>query len=1020
MLSIQQICVPRPEVRSGKLTDEIFAAKLNAVIAGEADPVYQDPSRFFANTYPTEGLRTLLKESLGRATGAAPTSSPVIRLETAFGGGKTHNLIGLYHAAAGNASAQDVEGLVDPAFLPGSGALRVAGVVGTDLSSSDGLVHADGTRTYTLWGELAYQLGGADGYAKARRSDEERAAPGTSLLDEVLGDRGAVIMIDEIARYLETAEAIEVGKSTLADQTVAFLMSLLEFAAGRERVSVVFTLAGTGDAFAKQTARVHDALDEARKVSARQEMVVQPTGETDIAAIVRHRLFESVDAAAAAETAEAYAEAFRMWSDQGTDLPSRALQADYAREFEAAYPFHPELLTTLSKKTATIPNFQKTRGALRLLARVVRALWEDGAVEAPSVHLHHVPLGIEGVANDLTSRLDRPAFKQVIEADIVSALMGSKGKAEEADREHLAAGRPPYTQRVAATVFVHSLTLGTATGVEPADLRLAVLEPGGDPLLVERAVDRLTDTGWFFDFDGHRYRFKTEPSLNKIVSDETDMVGRTAAKSELDARIKQVWRRGVLDPRYFPDDAGDVTDDAALPKLVVLHYDAATVGAETTEPPELVRQLFDHQGSQGAFRRFKNNLMFLVADADQAEHLVDVMRRYLAIGRILGDGERMRGFSAEDRKKLKKLSEAAELEVRVAVTKAYRHLYVPRADAAAAHGNLAHEVLPAQDQGQVKRDQSAVVLRVLQDQAKTLTGDDKALSGAYVRSRAWETNQTHLTTEELRKAFARRIALPFLLDPNQLKKTIRNGVEQKQWVLFDTREGVGYDHESPPPAVQLSDDVILYTPEEAAARSLPIKGKEAAGAGDASGDGSAGAVETCPVCGNPAEACTCGQGESATATAALRGEGPPQQAVQQLLDACHDADVESIGSLAVRLDGTGTSGADGMRRLGLALAQMGRAEYVVDVTLTAEFADGQHLQIQGRLSDALYKRLKQTTDGLAQEASDLQVALGVTAMYADALPLAGDRFGTIHDVLTTTLGTARITLRATVAEQVDA
>ncbi|WP_456429965.1 ATP-binding protein [Rhodocaloribacter sp.] len=1011
---IRNTCTPRPEVLSGELKDEVFAAKLNAVIAGEADPVYQQPERFFANTFPTDGLRTLLREALGRATGVVPASSPIIRLETAFGGGKTHNLIALYHAATGAASVDDLNGLVDAPLIPAPGSLAVAGVVGTDLSSSDGRLHKDGIRTFTLWGELAYQLGGPEGYAKARRSDEERAAPGTALLDEVLSEQGAVIMIDEIARYLEAAEAIAVGKSTLAEQTVAFLMALLDYAAGRDRVSVVFTLASSGDAFARQTERLHDALSEARKVSARQEMVIQPTGERDIAAIVRHRLFESVDPAAGIETAAAYASAYRSWSEQGVNLPGRALQAEYTREFEAAYPFHPELLTTLERKTSTIPNFQKTRGALRLLARVVRELWNEGP-KARAIHLHHIPLHDPGVAQDLTSRLDRPAFQQVIEADIVSALKGSKAKAQEADRDHIAAGRPPYTQRVATTVFIHSLTQGVASGVEPADLRLAVLEPGNDPLLVERAVDRLTDTGWFFDFDGIRYRFKTEPSLNKIVADETDMVGRTAAKAELDKRIRQVWRRGVFQPLYFPDDAAGVDDNAGPPKLVVLHYDAATVRPDTSEPPELVRRIFDYAGSMGAFRRFRNNLVGLVADADQTEHLVDVMRRYLAIGRILSDGERMRAFSEEDRKKLKKMAEAAELDVRVAITRAYRHLYVPRADAPPKHGNLAHEVLPAQDQGQVQRDQSEVVLRLLRDLGKTLTGDDKTLSAAYVRSRAWEANRTHMTTEELRKAFAQRIALPFLLDPNQLKKTIRNGIEQRQWLLFDAQAGIAYDHESPPPAVQISDDMVLYTPEEAAARALPIKGKEPK---TGEHDHTTPVVETCPVCRNPVPDCTCG--EVIEETVPLRGEGPPQQAVQQLLDACHDAGVQQLASLTIRLDADGPSGADALRRLGLALAQLGQAEYLVSLSMTAQFNDQQYMQVSGHLSDTLYKRLKQTTDALAMEAGDLRVNLTVEAAYPDGLPIDGDRFATIHDVLTTTMGAARIALSAKAATEAPA
>src|SRR5689334_1397793 len=103
MRAIFDTCDPRREVLQGELKEEIFAAKLKDVIDGTADPVYQDPAIFFDNTYPTEGLKLLLTDALGRVTGQRPTSNPIIRLETAFGGGKTHSLIALYHAARGAA-----------------------------------------------------------------------------------------------------------------------------------------------------------------------------------------------------------------------------------------------------------------------------------------------------------------------------------------------------------------------------------------------------------------------------------------------------------------------------------------------------------------------------------------------------------------------------------------------------------------------------------------------------------------------------------------------------------------------------------------------------------------------------------------------------------------------------------------------------------------------------------------------------------------------------------------------------
>ena len=437
----------------------------------------------------------------------------------------------------------------------------------------------------------------------------------------------------------------------------------------RADIVVVLTLADAGDAFAKETAQLREQLAEARRISARQERVITPTGETEIAAIVRHRLFSHIDETVAREAVRFYADAYRPWSEQNVALPQRALRAEYAQEIADDYPFHPELLNTLNRKVSTIPNFQKTRGALRLLALVVRQLWEQRPADTWLIHPHHVSLVVPAIVEDLTSRLERPAFKQVIEADIASPKKGSPAHAQILDRAWVDAGKAPYTRHVATAVFLHSLTQGIASGVDPADLLLAVLAPGDEPLLVHKAAELLYDKGWFFEWDGHRYRFKTEPSLNKIVTDEMGMVGRTKAKKELDSRIRQVWKSGIFKAEYFRQEAGEVDDDAGLPKLVVLHYDAATATAAEPIPPELVRKIADYAGTLEAYRRFRNNLVFLVADDERVDEMVQTAQRYLAIARITGDAERMAEFTAEQRTKLKKMGEAAELDVRVAITR---------------------------------------------------------------------------------------------------------------------------------------------------------------------------------------------------------------------------------------------------------------------------------------------------------------------------------------------------------------
>jgi len=1010
MKTVFETCRPRSEVLQGELRDEMFAARLRDVIEGTADKVYGDAKTFFENTFPTEGLKTLVSEVVGRLSGASPASSPFIRLETSFGGGKTHNLIALYHLAQARRSGLPA-GLVPTEWLPKKPWLTV-GIVGSDMDPANGIDHGE-VRTLTLWGELAWQAGGPKGYEVLRASDEARTAPGTQVLEKLLGDGPALVMLDEVARYLRVAKAIPTPnrKSDLAEQTVAFLMSLIEFAVSKEKVSVVVTLADAADAFGGETEELRAELEEARRIAARQERVITPTGETEISAIVTHRLFKSIDQEAAREAAETFASTYARTVERGVDLPGRALRAEYAAEIQQDYPFHPELLTTLNRKTSTIPNFQKTRGALRLLARVVRTMWQERSKDAYLIAPHHLDLGDGEIANDLSSRLERPQFKQVIEADIVSPRRGSEAHCQMIDRQFLEASRPPYARRTATTVFLHSLSQGIATGVEPADLFLAVLEPDDDPQLVRRALalmlaEEKGEPGtacWYLHWDGFRYRFKTEPSLEKVVQDEVGMIGRVRAKEELDHRTRILWKKGIFRPVPFPAEAADLDDDAGEPKLAIVHYDAATTTATASEIPELVRKLFTHAGTADNYRIHKNNVLFLIADQDQVERMIDVAQRYLAIVRIVGDAERLAEFSDEQRKKLKGMQGAAELDVRVAITRAYRYLYYPSGDTSRKADGLGRETLPPQDQGDVEKDQSAVVLRVLRQLDKVLTADDAPMPAAFVKAKAWPHGQHTLSTEDLRREFAKRIGLKMLMDVNQLKKTIKGGVAGGAWVYFDAVEGVGYKPSSPAPMVQISEDAVLYTPEEAARVGMKIKGEEII-------------KQVCPLCGN--DPCTCGTRVAEKKRFVVSREGAPAQVFQAIADAFHDARQTRLFRLIVRCDGSGRQAAAEARSLGLAIPQLGKGDYRVDLALHAEFGDAEtreSLVVEYKGGWERYKRLKQITDALGQEATSVNVRAAMIARFADGLDIGSDAYSAIRDVFST-LEFGRLVVEAEGAE----
>jgi hypothetical protein len=827
-------------------------------------------------------------------------------------------------------------------------------------------------------------------------------APGTQVWEKLIGAQPALILIDEIAQHLRSAKAIRSsgGATNLAEQTVAFLMSLIKFTAESPRAVLVYTLADAGDAFGKETEEFRQELAEARSVSARQEHVLTPTGENEISAIVGHRLFASIDRSAAQEVAGQLTDCFTRLVAQGVDLPSRATRPEFRAELAQDYPFHPELLTTLNRKTSTIPNFQKTRGVLRLLAQVLRDLWREKPGDCLLIAPHHLNLADDHIANDLTSRLDRPAFKQVIEADIASPRSGTLSHAQEVDRDWVGAGKPAYGQRLATAVFLHSLVQTGQSGVGPADLRLAVLQPGDDPALVEKAMQRLSERCWFFDYDGQRYRFKTEPSLRKIVDDETGLVGKIKAKAELDERIKRVWKKGAFTPKYFPTEASEVEDDAQAPKLVLLHYDATSARAvQAVPPPELVVKLFEHKGSLEEYRTYKNNLVFLVADAEQVPRLVEVAQRYLAVQRIVADPDRMSDFNREQKEKLRKMAEAAELDLRVAITKAYRHLYYPSADAPRPSSGLAHQLLQPDEQGEVEKDQSEVVLRLLKGLEKVLTADDKPLNPQYLKAKAWPAGAPSLSTEDLKRAFAQRLALKMLLNVDQLKRTVREGIAKGVWVYYPSDEKVGYGTVSPGPLVEVSEDALLYTPEEAQRLGIKIKGAEVE-------------PEICAVCKRPGPDCICDQDEKPAAKrpSRVQAEGTPAQSFQGVADQCHDHRVKALRKVAVRVEGLGKDAARDARSLGLAIRQLGKAAVSLEQKMVLEFAGGEKFSIDFTGSWDRYKRIKALTDALSQEASNASVKLELRAEFEGVgLDVTGEQFQTIRDVFNN-LGVGRIVL----------
>ena len=811
--SIFETCVPRDEVLGGNLSEDVFAAKLKQVVDGNAPLVYQDPNTFFANTFPTNGLKTLISEVFGRLTGA-DTGSPVIRLETSFGGGKTHDEIAIWHIAKNGRQISGLDRFVNDITIIPDRPIQVAAIACQDLDPVNGVLHEEsGIRVHTLWGEIAYQIGGVEGYSLLRGSDEQKVSPGTVVIEKLTKKEPTVIILDEIAQYLRRAKAIAVGKSDLSEQVVAFLFTLMDLTAACNNIVFVYTLASISDTFGTET----NDLKEALQTSARQERVLSPSTDIEIYNIVKQRIFKSIDDKAADIAAKDY---LSVYKSSRLNLPDGCKDANHAQVLKSSYPFSPELFDLLTKKIASIPNFQRTRGALRLLAMVVRHLWQDMSVWIPMIHPHYIPIGLdEGVTSEFTSRLERPLMRSPIQADIFNSD-GKLAHAQIHDQEWQAAGKSPFATWVARTIFLHSINQGTSAGIRRAELNLALLMPTVEISYIEPVLDRLTSVAWYLDIDPITTiaRFKEEPSINKIIAEEKEQIGNLTAKDHLRSRRDSIFANKVFTLVASPESSGDVDDKPDDIALCVIDFDQGTVNASTDVAPNLVEQIFNNTGESGKFRTFRNRLLFLVANKQELERAIDITKEHLAIQNILKSPNRQQDLSENQRKQLKERGGAKDLEVRVALTNAYRHLFYPTNDPVKAPKGLLHFTLPAESSSDVKgnKNQQDVILKSLKDCQKIRAEDAGAFAPAYILQKVWLAGLDHWTTKALKEEFAKSLGLQMLLDADipKLRETIRKGIQEGQWDLkVGTKVYIrGEDGKLPnlPDMIEFSDRMELY------------------------------------------------------------------------------------------------------------------------------------------------------------------------------------------------------------------
>jgi len=810
----REIAIPHSDVLKGTFQQAEFAADITAVRTGRAPAVYQQAVAFFDRTYITEGMRLLLTQVAQRLSGKG--GEPVIQLQTAFGGGKTHTMLAVWHLATRECALADLPGisaLVDKAGLRDVPKTRVAVI--------DGTAHAPGqpwkegrTAIKTLWGELAWQLGGPDGFAMVREADATGTSPGKAVLQQLLEAYApCVVLMDELVAYIRQFPDGQALSGGTFDSNLSFVQSLTE-AAKLVPTAVVLASLPESDIEAG-SARGVSALRALEKTFGRVQALWKPVGSEESFEIVRRRLFEPIkDEKARNSVCRAFADAYIA---EGALLPSETQEGRYYDRLCQAYPIHPEIFDRLYEDWTTIDGFQRTRGVLKLMAKVISRLWKANNTDL-MILPGSLPLADGDVRNELTYLLP-PGWDPVIEGDID----GERAETTELEAREPRFGQVNAARRVARTLFLGTAPSSVATkpgirGLDRGRVLLGCLQPGQTAAVYADALGRIADQLHYLNSSGDktadtsRFWFDTRANLRREMEDRKKRFDdQTDIRKRLEEVAKKLFGNTALFEGIHVFTAhADVPDDSAL-RLVLLspeHYFAKEMRRQADDA--VLEHLRLH-GSQPRHRA--NRLLFVAPDHAVLNRLRDATRVALAWASIVADVEegRLNIDQAQKKQAQKEASAAADVLPRAA-RECFKWLLCPvQEDPATSTPTI--EAFPLNT---TSGNPSGELERVCRENELVIEAWSPIHLRAKLKELYWKADRPHVEAKAFWEDSLRYLYLPRLKSHDVLAAVVRTGSTSRDF--FGTAYGFAngkYEGFQLGGGIGLDDTVLLIEPEAA-------------------------------------------------------------------------------------------------------------------------------------------------------------------------------------------------------------
>lgn len=784
----RQVITPHPDVASGKFQQAEFAADLWRVYQdGESAGEYGKPVDFFNRTYLTHGIRKLLTNTLLRLNGEG--GDPVINLQTNFGGGKTHSLLAIYHLCSGAnfSSVRDLESFFsEVGELQPPSKVNKAVLVGNRIAPGISHTKVDGTRVNTLWGEMAWQLGGKVGYEIIREADEKAANPGDQLVQLLKQYAPCVVLIDEWVAY--TRQLKEDGNDcggTYGTQ-MSFAQALCEAAKTVNNALVVVSLPASDIEMGGDKGRKSAA--ELGNIIGRIESPWSAATTEESFEIVTRRLFTPIATKEQFAERDASARAFgEFYRNNRTDFPNETQDSSYEKRIRDFYPIHPELFDALAERWSSIPQFQKTRGILRLMAKIIHFLWENND-QGPVILPANIPLDSPEIQSELMRYL-APPWSAVIGKDVD----GAHSLPKQLDSELPNIGRYSGTRRVARTLFFGSAPTFDAAnkGIDEQRIKLGSILPGETIPTFSDALRHLVDKGTYVYAANKTFWYSTQNNVNRTADERASHVNEDKVEEEiLNLLSQQLTPTGSSIKRIhlLPQTSNDVPDDMDM-KLVVLGVKYPHVSRDNESKAfDKAKEILSTKGSSQ--RLYRNTIIFLAPDKTRLIELKQAVRLYLAWKSIVDDKMAL-NLDAYQSEQAEGKRKSGLDTIKLRLPETFVWILTP-------YQELGSSEVQWDESKMNGSNQEAYINRVMKKlTSQSLLYNDFASSELRINMDnipLWRGND--VTIRQLREDFAKYLYLPKLSSAYLLQQAIESGLSLISWKKDSFAFAESFDEEN--------------------------------------------------------------------------------------------------------------------------------------------------------------------------------------------------------------------------------